>query len=189
MSPLWPHQGYSWPVKSTKDVRASRDLAADVAREHDLPLTQDALSDLQVCLSEVVSNALLHAGGPCTVRLAWVNDRLHVTVTDNSPRRPEQAFVDLAESGRGLALVEDLAKAWGWYPEGAGKVVWFDIAADRPRPDEAQVKTFRPIAQSKPETPHRGFPAGRPLAPIPTPGGTALPRRARGQHLVPALAG
>ncbi len=35
-----------------------------------------------------------------------------------------------ATGGRGLLLVEVLAAAWGWYPEGVGKVVWFEFPED-----------------------------------------------------------
>jgi hypothetical protein len=34
------------------------------------------------------------------------------------------------ESGRGLVIVDALSSRWGWYPEGAGKVVWAAIEAE-----------------------------------------------------------
>jgi PAS domain S-box-containing protein len=53
--------------------------------------------------------------------------------TDDDPQRPQLAPPDsLAESGRGLTVVEALATAWGTWPSIAGKTVWFTLATDSP---------------------------------------------------------
>ena len=98
----------------------------------------DHLADeVDVVVSELVTNALLHSGeGPSgaeeAVRfdLALRAGRLTARVVDASPLppRPEEAE-DTAESGRGLILVEALAADWGWEDLPDGKAVWaaFDL--------------------------------------------------------------
>lgn len=63
------------------------------------------------------------------MRLSLCSDkeRVLIEVWDGDDRMPEAGDSDpLAESGRGLLLVENLSQEWGTYrPEGAsGKVVW-----------------------------------------------------------------
>lgn len=84
--------------------------------------------------SELVTNALLYAHGRIVVRIERRGVTARVTVHDDSRQevRPRQVSSD-ATSGRGLALVEQLAGAWGVeHIEGDGKDVWFDLpGADR----------------------------------------------------------
>jgi anti-sigma regulatory factor (Ser/Thr protein kinase) len=96
----------------------------------------DLSDDVDLIISELITNALLHArtqlrsDPEAVVRLDLEYDRdgeaLVCRVADGSPLppTPEQA-ADTAESGRGLLLVEALSSAWGWNPvPGGGKVVW-----------------------------------------------------------------
>jgi anti-sigma regulatory factor (Ser/Thr protein kinase) len=79
-----------------------------------------------------VTNALLHARTDVRLRLALRGDRLHLGVHDGGSRLLRLVGGDPdAEAGRGLLLVERLARAWGVYrpPEG-GKVVWCVLALE-----------------------------------------------------------
>lgn len=97
--------------------------------------------------SELVTNAVRASMGP-DGGPAYVNGRLPVIwlrlfsdrtlvmieVWDQAPGIPAQqdAHAD-AESGRGLWLVDELTGSrWGWrpVPDGPGKCVWAEIAAD-----------------------------------------------------------
>ncbi|WP_051969428.1 ATP-binding protein [Kitasatospora azatica] len=112
-------------------VRRARDRIVAVAQRWGVPLSRDALADLRLCASEVVTNALEHAGGDCRVTVRWTGDQLRVEVVDRSCRAPVLlAAGDELPSGRGLALVAALAGSWGWEPTAAGKVVHFAFAAD-----------------------------------------------------------
>lgn len=96
-------------------------------------LTVDA-DIASLLVSELVTNALLHAYGEIHVYAARLDSRLRVEVHDASDAlpRPRQASND-AMSGRGLELVEMLADAWGSHIlEERGesrKVVWFEVSA------------------------------------------------------------
>jgi anti-anti-sigma factor len=86
----------------------------------------ELLDRAELLASELVTNALLHANTDVRVRLALRGERLHLGVHDGGSRLLRLVGGDPdAEAGRGLLLVERLARAWGVYrpPEG-GKVVW-----------------------------------------------------------------
>ncbi|MEU4115279.1 ATP-binding protein [Kitasatospora sp. NPDC028055] len=88
--------------------------------------------DVLLMVSELVSNACLHApGGPRELRLRWNGERLRVEVSDASPDPPQ--LRPLADPGRpgghGLRVVDRLARDWGCEAEGAGKLVWLEVAA------------------------------------------------------------
>ena len=76
--------------------------------------------------NELVTNAVVHAGSDLWLRLELRADRLFISVRDASPRLLRTVTPDLeAEGGRGLWLVEQLARAWGVRPApGGGKIVW-----------------------------------------------------------------
>jgi hypothetical protein len=82
-------------------------------------------------LTELVANAALHAKTQIVVRLQRVADGLRIEVADESPRIPVQRHYSAqATTGRGLGLVASLARAWGTWPHGAGKIVWCEIGDD-----------------------------------------------------------
>ncbi|MFJ9842035.1 ATP-binding protein [Kitasatospora sp. NPDC101155] len=113
-------------------VPPARRLILDIARFWRVPLSEAALRDVELCASEVLANAMEHTTARCRVTVRWTGERLRVEVADSSLRAPEPgAPEDMVTSGRGLLLVEGLAHSWGWYPTSAGKVVWFECAADQ----------------------------------------------------------
>lgn len=79
--------------------------------------------------SELVTNALLYGQGEITLSITPVEQGVRVAVRDGSQTdvHPKHVPVE-ATSGRGLALVEQLAASWGVDTiEGDGKVVWFEV--------------------------------------------------------------
>jgi anti-sigma regulatory factor (Ser/Thr protein kinase) len=88
--------------------------------------------------SEVVSNAVLHAATRLGLDIGLDDDVLRVEVHDRAARRPVVRPPDTsAVGGRGLRLVEELARRWGTEAEGDGKVVWFEVSAPPRRSDDA----------------------------------------------------
>ncbi|MBP0458220.1 ATP-binding SpoIIE family protein phosphatase [Streptomyces montanisoli] len=88
----------------------------------------DDLSDsVELLISEVVTNAVRYAERPVTLRLLRT-DVLRCEVGDDSPQLPRQRRArDTDEGGRGLFLVNRLARRWGATRLSTGKVVWFEI--------------------------------------------------------------
>ncbi|HEX6150406.1 ATP-binding protein [Nocardioides sp.] len=89
---------------------------------------EDDLDPAQLAMSEIVTNALVHAGTPMSLRILLAPHGLRVELSDGSQRMPtRREFGDAAATGRGLHLVEELTSRWGAYPDGQGKVVWFEL--------------------------------------------------------------
>ncbi len=90
--------------------------------------------DALVVVDELVANAVLHAGTEIELRLALQPGRLGVAVADRSPGRPNPGRPgEGAESGRGLMLVEAMARSWHVLPRrDGGKVVRAVLVAEGP---------------------------------------------------------
>jgi anti-sigma regulatory factor (Ser/Thr protein kinase) len=99
-----------------------------------------------VCLavSELATNALVHTGAAFAVDVSMQDDAVHVEVLDTSPRLPHRIPAGVG-NGRGLAIVEELARSWGADPIIGGKVVWCDLPVHAAAPDVAP----RPTASSR----------------------------------------
>lgn len=87
------------------------------------------LDDLLLCLSEVVTNSVLHAGPPIRVVGGIVDDAVRVEVADGSVVEPvRRSSEQFSTTGRGLHLLDLLASNWGVEITVDGKIVWFEIA-------------------------------------------------------------
>ncbi|MBT2395036.1 ATP-binding protein [Streptomyces sp. ISL-100] len=93
--------------------------------------TMDAL----VVVSELLTNALVHALPPATLRLLWIrlDDRgtLRVEVTDAGPSLPADGGTtpDPDEHGRGIAIVSALSTRCGIRIHPDGITRWADLDA------------------------------------------------------------
>jgi anti-sigma regulatory factor (Ser/Thr protein kinase) len=136
------------PAPEEFHVRAGADAVSRArrritvtARHWNVPLSDSALADVELCASEIIANALTHAGSECWVRTHWTGQFLQVEVTDHSLRPPVASEVSSDDtSGRGLALVEGLSHGWGWVPKELGKTVFFIVA------DEAVLTSTRRLS-------------------------------------------
>ncbi len=91
-------------------------------------------ADAELVVTELVANAVRHAGTEITVRLAALKNTpggVRAEVSDGSQRpvRPRHANA-LEESGRGLFLVDRLSSRWGADATSNGKTVWAEIIPD-----------------------------------------------------------
>jgi anti-sigma regulatory factor (Ser/Thr protein kinase) len=106
---------------------------ADTLRSWHVP--NDVADDAVLLVSELVTNALLHARSAPVVELEHDDVLLRCVVVDHSsvvPRR--RRYATDAVTGRGIALVETLASRWGVdVDSGSGKRVWFELAIDNAR--------------------------------------------------------
>jgi anti-sigma regulatory factor (Ser/Thr protein kinase) len=91
---------------------------------------EPAVGDAALVMSELLSNAILHARplpGRC-LQVAWTVDtsRVEIAVTDGGgPARPRVARAALSSlGGRGLGIVEYLSRHWGVRTDGPGTTVW-----------------------------------------------------------------
>jgi len=109
----------------------------------------DGGDDVVLVASELAANAIRHsksgsAGGSFVLQVAAFTDCWHVRVNDQGgPSSPLPADAkDTDETGRGLPMVAELARAWGTFGDSAGRTVWAEIPfpeiEEEPRSDEGE---------------------------------------------------
>lgn len=100
----------------------------------------DQLESAVLLVSELVTNVLVHTDDEA-VLIAHVTGmpgtrRLHIEVADRSDEMPHRRSPgEMASSGRGLLLMEELADSWGVDPRGDGKCIWFELYEVRQQPN------------------------------------------------------
>ncbi|MFT2020112.1 SpoIIE family protein phosphatase, partial [Streptomyces sp. 796.1] len=89
---------------------------------------EELTDPVELLVSEVVTNAVRYAERPITLRLLRT-DVLRCEVGDDVPQLPRLRQARPSdEGGRGLYLVNRMARRWGATRLSTGKVVWFELA-------------------------------------------------------------
>jgi anti-sigma regulatory factor (Ser/Thr protein kinase) len=103
----------------------ARDLVTSVLHDWHLDGLGD---DLSLVVTELVGNAIRHAGTDVEVRLVAIAGGVRLEVHDGStrPLRPRPAAPS-DEGGRGLMLVDALSTRYGVEGEPHGKRVWVEF--------------------------------------------------------------
>ena len=106
-------------------VAASRRFVAETLVAWGLPHVVD---DASLVVSELATNAVLHARSSFTVLLSWEAGILCISVFDGSAAVPSVKHpTPTTISGRGLRLVAAIARRWGTDRDGSGKLVWAEL--------------------------------------------------------------
>ncbi|MGH3371896.1 MAG: ATP-binding protein [Nocardioidaceae bacterium] len=117
----WSHE----TELAAEHVSASRarEFLALHLEEHHLSHLQD---DMRLVVSELATNAMLHARTPFTVYLSGDDTSVLLTVVDGSASVLVHVTADdLDDGGRGLSIVDALSHGWGVSDGyGGGKSVW-----------------------------------------------------------------
>jgi len=115
------------------DARASS-LARRFVRDRlqEWAIDGEVTDNAQLCVSELVTNAVIHTGTPSRIAMRLDDERLLVSVSDGGggeivPRAYDQPLVN---SGRGLFIVDTLAAAWSFERGVDGTTVWFELDVD-----------------------------------------------------------
>jgi PAS domain S-box-containing protein len=120
--------------------RMIRECLRDAGRE-------DLVETAELLVSEIVTNALVHAGTPIDVAFSFLDGGLRVEVSDGSPHAPaRRGYGPNAGTGRGLMLLEELVDEWGVVAEDPGKTVWFQLAST----SDADDRSPGPAGTSRP---------------------------------------
>ncbi|MBA0053269.1 ATP-binding protein [Streptomyces sp. AJS327] len=114
------------------DVGRARGWARSRLAGAGVSADESLAENLVLLVSELVTNAIVHAGAPAVLRLLLPTRQcagaVRVEVLDASGRPPRQRRAEGGDTnGRGLELVSCLADRWGWQQEGTGKRVWCEL--------------------------------------------------------------
>jgi len=110
---------------------ARRRIRADLAA---LGLAEEVLDDVEVVVSELLGNSVRHArpiaGGILLLTWKVGEDELMIKVTDGGGGRgvEQREPAPLADSGRGLQIVQRLSRSWGVADHAGGlRTVWASL--------------------------------------------------------------
>lgn len=96
-------------------------------REQLPELSGPFLERIELVVSELVTNAVVHASGG-ELRVKRTGSAIRVEVSDKNPVLPTLLAVQsFAEHGRGLRIVDTLASRWGAEASPGGKAVWCEL--------------------------------------------------------------
>ncbi len=115
-----------------RSVATARAFVRDTLQGWGFP---DIIDDAVVLTSELVTNAVVHAGTSAEVLCLRTDDGVRVEVADRYPEREiplQQSAINMGnpdrEGGRGLQLCAALATRWGVDYTPTHKLVWFQLA-------------------------------------------------------------
>src|SRR5262249_45194058 len=86
----------------------------------------ETAADARLVVSELVTNAVLHARTPIELQVLVGRATLRIEVTDSGLDRPRM-WAERDRGGRGLPIVEAVATGWGILDQGSRKTVWCEI--------------------------------------------------------------
>lgn len=118
---VWSHDT-QLPAEAASSARA-RHFVVHHLLEHDIP---DLVDDVELVVSELATNATVHARTPFTVTLQASVESVLLDVRDGSQSAPVLFTGPLLETGsRGMTIVDLLSSGWGvTVHPGNGKSVW-----------------------------------------------------------------
>jgi anti-sigma regulatory factor (Ser/Thr protein kinase) len=141
---LWGGKKYRYPTSAPRScTRVPRDRAGATearrfvrrfAAQHHLDGRRTASAGLVA--SELVTNACVHGAAPIELAVSRHSEMLRIEVTDGDPRaevvpRPQSRLTDL--HGRGLQVVDAVARCWGTTHQRNSKTVWAEVDLDNMR--------------------------------------------------------
>jgi len=145
---------------NTKSVAASRQFVLDAVAD----LTDELREAAILMMSELATNAIVHAATGFEVSIERSAGWLRISVTDVGGGAPElQSPPSSDPHGRGLQIVKELSDEWGMIDneDHAGKTVWCAVRLDRTGPPESVATTTSEDAGGRPDrrrdrpVPHR----------------------------------
>ncbi|WP_406835947.1 ATP-binding protein [Streptomyces sp. AHU1] len=115
----------------------TRDFLAQVQAVAGLPVSGRVMGTVPLVVSELVTNAVKYAGGPCLLSLEVDGGSVRATVWDSDPTLPVARAADAGRVGQhGLEIVMALCHAFEVHREPVGKRITAVVAlADTPDTD------------------------------------------------------
>jgi anti-sigma regulatory factor (Ser/Thr protein kinase) len=92
------------------------------------------VEDTALIVSELATNAVVHAGSPFSVTVHVNDSTLRVAVQDARPLAAtvsEEGLIEeglIPRTGHGLGLIDEISTRWGVESTPGGKVVWAELS-------------------------------------------------------------
>ncbi|HSM65636.1 MAG TPA: ATP-binding protein, partial [Ilumatobacteraceae bacterium] len=96
---------------------------------HELDVADDLADDIELVVSELVTNVVRHAGTDGEVEVWSCPDEVRIEVHDAAAAVPHMRAAGGSGGGFGLRIVDRLATAWGHRSSRRGKTVWAVLSA------------------------------------------------------------
>jgi anti-sigma regulatory factor (Ser/Thr protein kinase) len=135
--PVGPHGGPGQHLEMSAARPADIAAARRAATAHLQRAGCSNIDGAVLVLSELVTNAVLHAGGAHRILVACSVGWIHISVHDRRAGPIHTRHDDGAVDGRGLRIVDRVAEDWGSRPLAGGKAVWALVPSERATPDPA----------------------------------------------------
>jgi hypothetical protein len=150
--PVWPSANEAFAALGAPDddrylglelepvvgaARRARELVTEACGRWDLP---ELAGPACMVVTELVNNVVAHARTPMNVLLARHGDTMSVAVRDESSARPRFTgpVAPTSYGGRGLLLIDSVARRWGNLELVDGKVVWALLEGEDESPDASR---------------------------------------------------
>lgn len=136
--PYYSNPRACWMRETSYVLAAPFDAAADARRAvRALPVGTATSETLELLVSELVANAVLHAGGDLvSLQITAHPDRVRLAVQDGGPgfaAPPVDRADPLTAGGRGCRIVDVLSDAWGIESDEGGCTMWCELGMDEER--------------------------------------------------------
>lgn len=153
----------SFTIAAARDVPAARQHLRRLLTRHGVE--EDTVDDAVICLSELLANAVMHAGASADVHVERSDRLLRVTVRDRGGLlgqgpQPVRGVEPTAVHGRGLQILDALSTRWGSASTATGAAVWYEI-------DLRGRVTTPSQGPPRARAPHRGRPSAQDRVSIP----------------------
>jgi anti-sigma regulatory factor (Ser/Thr protein kinase) len=110
-------------------LAASAGAARRLVRNRLSDVTLDRPELLDLLVSELVTNAILHARTVFTVTVELLSTVVRISATDRNSALPAlRSTTTTSITGRGLHVISENSVRWGVDPTAHGKTVWFELA-------------------------------------------------------------
>jgi anti-sigma regulatory factor (Ser/Thr protein kinase) len=90
-------------------------------------LDEARLHDVEVLVSEIVTNGVMHAATTMELVVELREGVAHIELVDHGPGEPEIRESANADGGFGLRIVAAMARRWGVRHGDGAKAVWFEV--------------------------------------------------------------